>query len=107
MAIMDIIRKINDGLTPKKTGGKPMHPAEIELASFEERERMDNVKKRLEIFRKKNSDEMFRGTPMSDDNSILKKELPKHSLSSQKNTILAQDNTLLKAKNIFKGGGFL
>ena len=104
MAILDIIKKANRVFAPTKEGGKPRTPAEIELASFEERERLDNVKKKLAVFRKQNSDEIFRGKPMTDENTILQTESPKRSISLQKNTILGGENTLLKNKNILKGG---
>jgi len=65
MSLKNIARKLmakQDSSESGETTGKKMTPNEVELAFFKERERLDNVKKELEHYRKKDAGERWVGS---------------------------------------------
>lgn len=83
--------------------GKGITADEVELASFKERERRDNVKKELAVFRKQESNALIIGKPMESGNNVLGTK----TVFGQKNTILKTDREPTRKKknnNLLKIG---
>lgn len=77
MGISNVIRKFLSGNTKRDSDGKIMRgktPDEVELESYEREEYLQNVKKRLEYFRKKKSQDAWVGSnPLNQKGTILQK----------------------------------
>jgi len=75
-------RQSNDGEPNRRLSAD-----EIELASFKERERRDNIKRELDVYRKQESSNLFKGK------SILIED-------KKKGTILESKNVMLKRRGL-------
>ena len=79
--IREIFEKLFNG-----TGGQAQHPRltseEVELASFKERERLDNIKKDLAKYRLKNYNELIFGKKIDTGNILNTKNplIPKQAI---------------------------
>ncbi len=77
MAIRDILNKITVRRAAMEEGepNRKLTPNEVELMSFRERLRQDQIKQELDQFRKQNAQEMIMGRNMLDEEkSILDAE---------------------------------
>lgn len=110
MGIREVFIKAQKLFGDSESRAKPkgLTAEEVELKFFLERERLDNVKKVLAKYRKKDNQELLIGKPMERGSSILKKENnPKYpKILSKKNTLIS-NNTLLKGKKILRHGDSL
>ncbi len=100
MAFKDIFNKLGSSgnREPPKKG---MSPSEVEVRSFREQERQDNLKKELGQFRKKASNELLTGNMLATKDTITTQKttiLKNRSMKPQK-SILGPDS--LKTKNVF------
>ncbi len=93
MALKDLLGK----LTKKEDGvpviRKGMSPSEVELMSFKEQRRQDDIKKELGMFRQKASNELLTGNLIN----------AKDTISTGKTTILA--NRSMKPTTNIMGSG--
>ena len=74
--IQDVLRRL---VNRELRNGIPVSPDEMELKSYLEREKRDNIKKQLAYYRRKEAREMFGNA-----------------------SLFKNDGSIIKAKNVFK-----
>ena len=87
--IMGILKKVGGVFQPKGESRKGITSEETELSFFKERERLDNVKKELKVFRDKENKKVLLG-----DNQLFQSD---YGFDKEK-------NNMFKAKNKFGNG---
>lgn len=92
MALREILNKLAERRQESMEQGetnRKLTPDEVELMSFKERERLDNVKRELAQFRKQNAQEMIMGKNiLTEGKSILDQE-----------NVFARNDRFPKARN--------
>jgi len=98
MAIKETIKKLSKLFTPKQSdNGRRLTPNEIELMSYERREYLDNVKKKLSGYRQKNFNEVILGSKIDTDSSLLKSNnIFKEKSKVKQPNILGNGNNILR-----------
>ena len=97
--ILTLLNRANRVVGEREPSPEPVRklsPSEVELQSFQERARQDEVKRLLGEFRRKDSGELLRGQPMEGGATIFKE---KKSLLDSKN-VLNVKSTILNGNNI-------
>jgi len=91
VAIKDILRKLVSNRSEETGELRPrVTPNEVELAYFKERERQQNIKRELELYRKQESNNVVLGSsPLNEKQTILKSK-----------NVFNSKNRLLNSKGI-------
>lgn len=95
MDIKKTFGKIQALFNNQNVQGRKMTPNEVELASFKERERLDNVKKELSHYRKKDVQELLIGHKIETGSTIIAQKM--NLLNRHKN----KEKCLLNNTNYF------
>ena len=118
MGIKDVLGKLNGFIAPKSDESKPkekVSPVEMELRSFQERQRQDEMKKQVSEFRKQDINDLLTGGMLDKQPGLLESKNAFNGDSIFKKDKKSPEKTnLLKAKNVFdkeklskaKGGAF-
>ena len=98
MGIKETLKKVNKLFgAGNSIQGKKLSPAEVELNSYLERERQDNIKKKLFHYRKQNSNEILMGHKMEGGSTVLSsKNVFNHKNNIRNKKILDGRNSMLR-----------
>jgi RNA-splicing ligase RtcB len=105
MAIKDILRKMfNNNRRIQREGHPKLSPEEVELMTYKERERKDQIRMELARYRLKNNREMILENPFS---KMSKEVQGDPQILGAKDVFNTKENIFEKGKSKYKGGGLL
>jgi len=100
MALQDTVRKLksffNKNRENPENRPKKLTPNEVELMSYMERERQDQIKKKLAKFRKQSFNEIIIGHNISSDSTLLKSPYLFKNKRKKERGLLNSSNSFLK-----------